>query len=69
MSEKDGVRIAGAVQLEALAEQAARLAGRLRSTETLPPHVVAQLLVDADRMLSRLARHQDRLPRAKDDAA
>jgi hypothetical protein len=57
----DGVRLAGAVQLEELAAVASRLAARLRSAEALPRVAVGRLTVDANGMLNRLGRHELRL--------
>jgi hypothetical protein len=57
----DPTRVAAAVLLEELAAQADRLAKRLRSEQPLPPLAVGRLLVEADRMNTRLSRHADRL--------
>jgi hypothetical protein len=52
--------VAAAVQAEAVAEAAARIAQALRSDQPMPPAAVARLLVEANRMLGRL-RRQERL--------
>src|SRR5262249_36838558 len=59
--QPDPIRLAAAVHAEELAAGATRLAPRLRSGEALPPAAVARTLIDANRFLARLQRHECRL--------
>jgi hypothetical protein len=62
----DPTRTAAAVLCEELASIASNLASRLRGSGELPPVVVGRLLVQANRMATKLARHANRLQPPKD---
>ncbi len=57
----DPTRLCGAILLEDLARLANRLAQRLRSNQTMQPITLGRLLVDADRIHTKLSRHAERL--------
>ena len=62
-NQPDLVREAAAAELDALANKAASLAKRLRAEGEVPAVVVAAILVQTNRQLGRLARHEGRMQR------